>query len=609
MQAEKQDPFRIVIVGGGFAGVFAARRLQRLHRQLARATQREVEIELISDRNYFVFQPLLPEVAAGTINAQDAVTPLRLLLKKTRIRMGEVVDIDFNKQRVQIAQGTRRIPQYAQWDHLVIAVGQRTTLERFPGFSEHAFCMRDLAQAHELRNHVLQCLEHADVTQNPELKRSLLTFVVAGAGFSGVETAGELHEMLGRALPMYPNVSMDEINTVLVQRGQQILPELEPKLGTYAAQQMRKRGIDIRFGTSLARATAGAVFTADGERIDTHTLLCTIGNGPGTLVEQVGLPLERGRIQTDPTLNVKDLPNVWAIGDAASIPVASDKPHPEQQTTAPTTAQFAMAEARTCADNILQAERGNTLAPFRFKPRGTMASIGNYAAVAQAFNFKLSGLPAWLMWRGFYIGILPGFPTRLRVALNWFFDYFLPRSIVQVKTTHNSAVRVVHYAAGDVLFAPGQIVDGLYTVISGRLESKVPSETDTTSSDTTPHQQPRVAGHSATGEHRTSSSEHSQSSETGWFVRHLAAGDHWGERRLDAFAAQSAAAPADGDGRTLGWLTALEDSEVMILNRQDFNRLRTGIPALGNYLDAIPEDSYPPELRHTNRNANNQVSG
>ncbi len=534
---------RILILGGGFAGVFAAKALLK---QARRNKDLNIEIELVSERNYFVFQPLLPEVAAGTINAQDAVTPLRLLLKGVKVRMGEVRHIDFAQRRVQLAQGSKRIPQHRAYDHLVLALGQRTILEKFPGFAEHSFCLRDLAHAHALRNHVLQCLEHADVTENPALKQSLLTFVVAGAGFSGVEIAGELHEMLERALPMYPSIQTHEIRTLLIQRGHQILPELPEQLGHYAAQKLRARGVEVLYGTSLARATAEAVYTQDGQRINTRCLITTIGNGPTQVVEQLGLTLERGRLVTTPSMQIPDHPRVWALGDAAYIPMG--------ESCAPTTAQFAVAEAKVLAANLLEQIRtGNCAGAFAYTPRGAMASIGDYRAVADLSGVRVSGLAAWLMWRAFYIGMLPGFSTRLRVALNWFFDYFLPRSIVQVKTTSDSAARVVHYAAGDVLFAPGQVVDGFYSIIHGQLESRVPDDR----------------------------AEHDH------FVRILGPGDHWGERSL-----------VEGT-QTVGWLTALEDCEVLVLKRNDFARLRQGVPQLRAYLDHLPEKKYPPALRHT----------
>ncbi len=531
-------PQRVLILGGGFAGAFTAKALRRLGSSL-------FEVELISDRNYFVFQPLLPEVAAGTINAADAVTPLRLMLKGVNVRMGEVRSVDFDNRVVEVVQGSKRMPIARSYDHLVLALGQRTALERFSGFAEHSLRMRDLADAHELRNHVLQCLEHADVTDNPVLKERLLTFVVAGGGFSGVEIIGELNEMLGRTVRLYPNIRLDEIRTLLVQRGTQILPELPVKLGKYAAQKLEKRGVEILFGTSLERATATAVFTDDGRRVDTATLITTIGNAPSLLVERLGVEMNRGKIATDATLAVLGREGVWALGDAALVPLGGEGAY------APTTAQFALRQARCVAHNIVAKVRGTSVKPFMYRPRGTMASIGNYRAVAEVFGVRISGLSAWLLWRSFYMSLLPGFSTKARVALNWLFDYFLPRSIVQIKTNTIPATRSLHYAKGDVLFEPGQILDGLYTVVSGTLESRVP-----------------------------------ESGSREDFVRILGPGDHWGERSL-----------SEGF-KTSGRLTAVDDSEVLVLYRDDFTKLRRGLPSFDEYFRRIPDKIYPQVIRH-----------
>ena len=529
---------RVVVLGGGFAGAFTAKALSRF-------SSSPIEVELISDRNYFVFQPLLPEVAAGTINAADAVTPLRLMLKGVNVRMGEVRSVDFDNRVVEVVQGSKRVPINRSYDHLVLALGQRTSLERFPGFAEHSLCMRDLADAHRLRNHMIQCLEHADVTDNPELKRRLLTFVVVGGGFSGVEIIGELKEMLERTAHLYPNITPVEIRTLLVQRSARILPELPDKLGTYAAQRLSKWGIEILFETSLARATANAVFTDDGQRIDTATLITTIGNAPSALVERLDLELNRGKIVTDENLAVPGREGVWALGDAALVAL----PGHEGQ-LAPTTAQFAVREAKCVADNINALVNKKPVKPFAFRPRGTMASLGHYRAVAEVFGIRISGLVAWILWRGFYLSMLPGFTTKARVALNWLFDYFLPRSIVQIRTDTLSCARSFHYVKGDVLFERGQIVDGFYAVISGTLESRVPAH--------------------GPGED---------------FVRILGAGDHWGERSL-----------AEGT-KTKGQLTAVDDCEVLVLRRDEFTKLRQGLPAFDDYFRRIPQKIYPRALR------------
>ncbi len=533
---------KIVILGGGFAGAFTAKNLQKMAGSL-------VDIELINAENYFVFQPLLPEVASGTISAPDAVTPLRYMLRKVKVRMAEVTGVDFDSRRVHFLQGSRRTPQFVEYDHLVIAVGQKTNLLHSPGFLEHSLCMRNLADAHLLRNKVIRRLEHADVTNNRELKQRLLTFVVAGGGFSGVETIGELTEMIHRTLKFYPNISKQDIRAILIQRGDEILPELAPKLGEYATGKLEKRGVQVVCGKSITSATANTVFLNDGSAIDTCTLVTTVGNGPRELTNSLKVDLSRGKIAVDENLQVIGSDNVWSLGDAALVPLPGAAG--EKAKYAPPTAQFAVREAHCVARNIANSVRQKPLKKFAYKPRGTLASIGNYRAVAEVFGMRISGLPAWLMWRAFYIGMLPGFSTRVRVALNWLFDYFLPRSIVQIAGHSQSATLYRCYAKGDVISVPGQLVDGFYTVISGCLESRIPN---------------------ASGDD---------------FVRVLGPGDHWGERSLDKHS------------QTFGTLTATETSRVMILQAEDFVNLREAFPALDDYFESISEETYAPSLRET----------
>lgn len=530
---------RVVIVGGGFAGAFTAKYLKKLGRQ-------SLDVELLNAENYFVFQPLLPEVASGTISAPDAVTPLRYMLPGIRIRMAEVVALDTGKQTLWCLQGSRRFPQAIPYDHLVIAVGQKTNLEHAPGLAEHSLCMRNLADAHQLRNKVIRQLEQADVTRHDEVKRQLLTFVVAGGGFSGVETIGELAEMIRRTLKFYPNVAPEEVRCVLIQRDAAILPELSPSLGAYAAQKLKARNVEVVCNRSIVSATANAVQLDDGASIETNVLITTVGNGPREFTTKLGIELERGKIPVDRHLRVGGLKNVWALGDAALIPLHEDG----APQFAPPTAQYAVREARCLADNILRATENRALTAFEYTPKGSLASIGNYKGVAEIYGIRLSGLLAWITWRAIYIGMLPGFATRLRVALNWLFDYFLPRSIVQIANRTDQSTKYRRYAKGDVVCRPGQIVDGFYTVTSGALESRIAAE--------------------GGGED---------------FVRILGPGDHWGERALS------------DDVRAIGTLTALEDTRVMVLPASDFRNLLEAFPALDEYFGSISDKIYAPRIR------------
>lgn len=524
---------KVVIIGGGFAGVYTARALSELADQT-------IDIELICDRNYFVFQPLLPEVAAGTINSQDAVTPLRQLLPKVRVRLAEVIGVDFKHKQVRILQGRRRIPQIVAYEHVVLASGQVTDLSRLPGFSDHSLTMKDLSDAYRLRNQVIRCLELADVTEFTEIKRQALTFVVAGGGFSGVETMGELVEMVHRTRKLYPGIGEGEVRFVLVQRGDRVLPEMPEKLSRYAFKNLSARGVDVKCNTAIKQASATAVLTDQGEVIPTSTLVTTVGNGPAPFIEQLDLPLARGKIRVQQTLAVEGYCDVWALGDIALIPMGEDQ-------YAPPTAQYAMREAKAVAENILKCMRGENTVPFAYTPRGMLASLGNYSGVAQLYRFSITGLPAWLIWRAFYISMVPGISTRLRVAINWCFDYFMPRSTVYLEQGKTPACRYRYYASGEEVFASDQLLDGLYIVLKGRLKM--------------------------TGTRRNGDS----------FERIIAAGDHWGEWILTH------------DGVTTGRVEALESSQVLVLPKDDFMRLKSALPGFDQYFSNLDPERYSRE--------------
>ena len=354
-----------------------------------------------------------------------------------KVRLAEVRQVDFANKTVHLVQGRKRVLLEISYDHLVIASGQITDLSLFRGFEQHSLTMKNISDAHQLRNHVIQCLELADVTENPQLKKMALTFVVAGGGFSGVETIGELVEMIHRTLKFYPNISRDEVRAVLIQRGERILPEMEPKLSEYAQRSFEKRGIDIWLKTGIESATSGSIKVADGRTLQTMTIVTTIGNGPSPFLKSLGMELVRGKLAVNRQLQVADQENVWALGDVALVPLdETDKP-----AYAPPTAQFTVREALLLAKNIVATEKDKPLQTFHHDPKGMLASLGNYKGVANLCGVSVKGLLAWVVWRALYIGMLPGFPTRLRVALNWLFDYFMPRTIVQTAKPETESVR------------------------------------------------------------------------------------------------------------------------------------------------------------------------
>ncbi|MGZ5863303.1 MAG: FAD-dependent oxidoreductase [Methyloceanibacter sp.] len=539
------DKTKVLILGGGFGGVFAAK-------ELARKGGGRFDIELINNNNYFVFQPLLPEVAASTIHSSDAVAPLRLLLRRVQIRQAEIMGIDFARKVVIVVQGFRRLPVELHYDELVIALGMSVDLKRFPGLPEHALTMKNLADAHRLRTHVISCLEMADVASEAEVKQELLTFVVVGAGFSGVETVAEVNELIRRALKYYPNITQDEIGVHLVEYANRILPTFPADLAEYATRRLRIHGIDVRTGVGTKAATSTAVELTDGSVIPTRTIVATIGNGPNPLVEALGLAMHWGRIKTDRFMGVPGRDGVWAVGDAADIPLV-DTPGEETAHYAPPTAQFAVREGRQLAQNLIAKREGKPLKPFAYTSKGSLASLGMSKAVAEVYGIKLSGTLAWLLWRGFYLSFLPGFATKVRVLVNWLLNLVVPPNIVLVESAR-PATRYIHYRKGDKVLEPGMLIDGFYTVVKGALKLTIDN--------------------AETGEH---------------FEKVFGPGDHFGERVLLKSALKT------------GLVVALEDSVVLWISQKDFTRLARAFPFLDSYFKEYiertfggPEKSFAP---------------
>jgi NADH dehydrogenase len=534
--AERQDKTKVLVIGGGFGGVFAAKALERQGRG-------KLEVELVNANNYFVFQPLLPEVAAATIHSADAVVPLRQLLRRLQFRLAEVMGIDFAKKTVTVIQGARRVPVDLVYDELVIALGTGVDLKRFPGLPEHALTMKNLADAHRLRTHVIGCLETADVTDDAEVKRQLLTFVVVGAGFSGVETVAELRELVRHALKYYTNIRPEEVRFYLVEHANRILPTFPADLAAYATRQLQQHGVEVMTGVGTKTATGTAAELADGRVIPTSTIVATIGNGPHRLVEALGLDMKWGRIKTDRFMRVPGRDGVWALGDAALIPLI-DAPGEDPAHYATQTAQFAVREGRQLAGNIVAKIDGKDLKPFAYTSKGSLASLGMSKAVADVYGVKLSGFLAWLLWRGFYLSFLPGFAAKFRVGLNWLLNAIMPPNIVQIRSTP-PATRYLYYRKGDKVFEPGMLIDGFYTVTKGSFRLTIDNP--------------------ETGEH---------------FEKVFGPGEHFGERVLLRSALRT------------GLVVALEDSVLLFIAQRDFTRLARAFPVLDSYFKDYIERTF-----------------
>lgn len=518
---------KILILGGGFAGLFAARELRRKLRDSA-------DIEIINSENYFVFQPLLPEVAAGSIAPTHAVSPLRYLLPGVAVRKAWIESVDFDAKVVTVFQGVQRRPTKVSYDHLVIALGQASDLSRIPGMSEHGLTLRTLEDARRLRAHVIERLEHADITSSAEIKRGALTFCVVGGGFSGIETVGEIKELIDGSLKFYRNIRPEEVRVITLEFADRILGEMPKALSDYAAEHLSKRGIEIRLNTGVASATGTQLVTNLGEVIDTRTVVATIGSAPSRVVRQMGLGMQNGRISVDRTLQVPGREGVWAIGDCAMIPLKDGAS--ARTDFAPPTAQFAVREARQLAQNVAEVLQSRPVAPFNYTSQGSLASLGAHRGVADIRGRQVSGFLAWLIWRAYYLSLLPGIGTRMRVLVNWLLDAFSTRNAVVLRSHDLPSVRHVRYRAGDRVFKAGSRADGVYTVLEGELELRFVD--------------------AGSGEEIT---------------RTLGPGEHFGERIIL------------GDRQRSGTVRAVTDSHVLIVDRDAFLMLAEGFGVFGDY--------------------------
>lgn len=450
---------RVVIVGGGFAGVYTARALERMRRG------DEFEIVLVNKENYFVFQPMLPEVISGTIGLVDVVSPLRRLLPKTDIHVREVEGIDFEERTITTSTGFHPHLHVLRWDHLVLALGTVTDFRGMRGLSEHAFPFKNLSDALALRNHVIRTLEEAAVeVHDVALRRKLLTFVVAGGGFSGVEVVAELNDFVRHAASQYPRIDPTEIRVVLLHAQDRILPEMDAKLAEFAQRILRSRNVEIRLKTLLAAATGDEALLAQGERIACKTLVSTVPAFPHPLVDSLPLPkTKNGRIEVDAHLAVAGVPGVWAAGDCGAIPA------PEGG-LAPPTAQHATRQAEVLAANIVATLRNEPVKSYGFRGLGKMGSLGRRSAVAEVFGIKLYGFVAWFVWRTIYLFKMPGWGRRLKVAVSWTLDLFLPPELVQLPLRGSIGVVREHYEPGQEIFHQGDVGDRVYIMLSGKAE-------------------------------------------------------------------------------------------------------------------------------------------
>jgi NADH dehydrogenase len=403
----------IVIVGGGFAGTTLAQALEK-------ALPPPYRVVLVSDESNSTFNPMLAEVVGASVFPEQVIVPIRQILRQSRFIMANVHDVDYGRREIHAT--TLAGPRKIAFKHLIFAFGTRANLDLVPGMAEHAMPLKLVGDAMFIRNQVLRRLACIELEANPAVRRRLGHFVVVGGGFSGVEVAGELADYLHSVKHYYKLVGDDELTVTLLQDANRLLLEMPEALARMAAQAMTYRGIDVRLETRAARVDADGVTLEGGEFIAASTVICTIGTKPNPLVERLAvrlsLPTQRGRIDTEADMSVHGIPGIWAMGDCALVRnAATGQPSPP-------TAQYAVAQARQLADNLLRQLGGRDTRPFSYVARGMMATIGHMKGVAQIYGVSVAGLPAWLLWRAFYLSRIPTLGRKLRIFVEWTWSMF-----------------------------------------------------------------------------------------------------------------------------------------------------------------------------------------
>ncbi|MGW1751120.1 NAD(P)/FAD-dependent oxidoreductase [Streptomyces sp. NPDC002092] len=423
---------RILVVGGGYVGMYTALRLQqKLKRELRRG---EAEITVVTPDPYMTYQPFLPEAAAGAISPRHVVVPLRRVLDQCHVVVGEVHSIDHAKRTATVTtlatEEEGAGPEHMTYDELVLAPGSISRTLPIPGLADHGIGFKSVEEAIGLRNHVIEQMDIASSTRDPAIRDAALTFVFVGGGFAGVEALGELEDMARYAARYYHNVRPEDMKWILVEASDRILPEVGEEMGRYTVTELRRRNIDVRLHTRLESCADRVAVLSDGARFPTRTVVWTAGVKPSPLLAATDLPrTERGRLKCTPQLTIDGATHAWAAGDAAAVPdVTAAEPGTE---TAPN-AQHAVRQAKLLGDNIAHSLRGEPLETYSHKYVGSVASLGLHKGVAHVYGRKLKGYPAWFMHRVYHLSRVPTFNRKARVLAEWTLSGLFKREIVSL---------------------------------------------------------------------------------------------------------------------------------------------------------------------------------
>jgi NADH dehydrogenase len=424
--ATRTDRPRIMIVGGGYVGLYTGMRL------LKKLRRDEAVVTVVDPRSYMTYQPFLPEAAAGAVSPRHLVVPLRRVLRGAEIITARVTEVSHADKRITV-QPLEGDAYTLEYDHVVMAVGSVSRTLPIPGLAEWATGFKNVEEAIQLRNRVLECLDIAESTHSPEIRERNLNFVVVGGGFAGVEALAELEDMARYTTRYYPSIDADDVKFHLVEAAGVILPEVGPEMGVWTLEQLRGRGIDVKLETRLESCVDGHIVLSDGTTFDAETVVWTAGVKASPVLANTDLPLtERGRLVADATLRVVGTTDAWGAGDGTAVP---DLTTDDLRECAPN-AQHAVRQSKVLADNVVATLRGSSLQEYKHKYVGSVAGLGLYKGVANVYGIKLKGVPAWFMHRTYHVSRVPTWNRKIRVIVDWTMALFFKREIISLWSMH-----------------------------------------------------------------------------------------------------------------------------------------------------------------------------
>ena len=435
--ATTTEPRRILIVGGGYVGLYTALRLQR------RLKAGEATVTVVDPRSYMTYQPFLPEAAAGSIQPRHTVVPLRRLLKKCNVVTAAVTGVDHEARQATV-RPLEGEPFTIDYDILVMAVGSVPRVLPIPGLAEHALGFKNVEEAIALRNRVLESLDIAETATDPAVRERNLTFVFVGGGYAGIEAIAELEDVARYATRLYRNITPDDLRFVMVEASGRILPEVGDDLGVYALEQLRDRGIRVALETRLESCVDGHVVLSDGTTMESDTIVWTAGVRPHPLLAMTSLPLdERGRLLCLTDLRVAGVEDAWGAGDCCAVPdLTAEVPG----TLCSPSAQHAVRQANQLGDNIVDVLRGNKPTDYRHKHAGSVASLGLHKGVAQLYGVKVKGFPAWFIHRTYHMSRVPTLQRKVSVVADWTLAFLFQRDVTSLWGMHDPSREFTTYA-------------------------------------------------------------------------------------------------------------------------------------------------------------------